>query len=532
MLGETTPAIGPTASRWWHGSSDPTCRRRTARPPARGRRPVPRARRRPSGRPAAGRRRRPSRSAARRGGTGRAAGRARRRPGRRRPASPARRARRPAPGRSRRRAAGRWRRSPGRPRCPPSAVASPPGRPPRPGSRSRPRTGRPPRSRSGSSTQLPAARGPGGWPGRWTGGPRRRPRPGLGLAVQALRVAGRADAGDDDRHPLRHDSRITGARRRPGRARRRGRAPRRAAPRRCAGRRRRGRGARAGCGVDHRVRPALGVARRHRSREHGPSLGGRHPRDQRARLVARVPPTKARAGGRRARRAVGGRGRRDRGPATRVRRGRAARSTARRPPSGRAARVRGARSRPGCPAPRRTPGSPRPRRRPVAWRRATISSTAGSASSRRSASRVEAADRRGEVAAADSEGVRDADTGMVEEGEELLAAGAGGGDDAHRSRARRVGEPEAEPVDDVGSSSRVQRRPAPGCVRCAPLHPGRAPARASFRGRGWQASRRSPTDSLALWDAVPTGVARPPRYPCAASLLPATQRRRGWIVES
>ena len=86
---------------------------------------------------------------------------------------------------------------------------------------------------------LRAARRRGGWPRRWTGGPRRRPRPAArtcrsrscgSAAVPTTRRPPAGGAAGDRR----------GEQRRPGRARRRGRAPRRAAPRRCAGRRRPG----------------------------------------------------------------------------------------------------------------------------------------------------------------------------------------------------------------------------------------------------------------------------------------------------
>ena len=64
----------------------------------------------------------------------------------------------------------------------------------------------------------------------------------------------------------------------------------------------------------------------------------------------------------------------------------------------------------------------------------------------------EPADGRRQVATADAERVAHADplgrlAGVVEEGEELLAAGAGGGDDADASGTDRVGEAEPDAVD-------------------------------------------------------------------------------------
>ena len=83
----------------------------------------------------------------------------------------------------------------------------------------------------------------------------------------------------------------------------------------------------------------------------------------------------------------------------------------------------------------------------------TISSTAGSASRRRSASRVASPrDLGGQVAAADAERRGDADAGVVEQREQLLAAGAGGGDDADRAGLDGVGEAEAEAADDGGAA--------------------------------------------------------------------------------
>src|SRR5215211_1698823 len=64
----------------------------------------------------------------------------------------------------------------------------------------------------------------------------------------------------------------------------------------------------------------------------------------------------------------------------------------------------------------------------------------------------DAADLGGEVAAADADGVGDADPGGVEEAGDLLDAGAGGADDADRAAADGVGEPEADAVEDGGAA--------------------------------------------------------------------------------
>ena len=83
----------------------------------------------------------------------------------------------------------------------------------------------------------------------------------------------------------------------------------------------------------------------------------------------------------------------------------------------------------------------------------TTSSTAGSASRRASAVRGgEPADLGGQVAAADAVRRGDADAGMVEQSQHLLAAGARGRDDADRSGGDDVGEAEPDPVDDRGAA--------------------------------------------------------------------------------
>ena len=83
----------------------------------------------------------------------------------------------------------------------------------------------------------------------------------------------------------------------------------------------------------------------------------------------------------------------------------------------------------------------------------TISSVAGSASSRSSAWLGRpAADRGGQVAAADAEAVRHADAGAVEQAHQLLGAGAGRGDDADRAGPHDVGEAEPDAADDGGAA--------------------------------------------------------------------------------
>ena len=81
----------------------------------------------------------------------------------------------------------------------------------------------------------------------------------------------------------------------------------------------------------------------------------------------------------------------------------------------------------------------------------TISSTAGSASSRRDrlAGR-QPADLGAEVAAADAQRRGDPDAGVVEQREQLLAAGAGRGDDADRPGRDDVGEAQPDAVEDGG----------------------------------------------------------------------------------
>ena len=64
----------------------------------------------------------------------------------------------------------------------------------------------------------------------------------------------------------------------------------------------------------------------------------------------------------------------------------------------------------------------------------------------------------GEVAATDAERRRDADPGVVEQREQLLAAGAGGGDDPHRAGRGDVGEAEAEPADDRRAAVRAHHQ--------------------------------------------------------------------------
>ena len=57
-----------------------------------------------------------------------------------------------------------------------------------------------------------------------------------------------------------------------------------------------------------------------------------------------------------------------------------------------------------------------------------------------------------QVAAADPERVRDADAGVVEQAEQLLAAGAGRGDDADRAGRDDVGEAQPDAADDGGAA--------------------------------------------------------------------------------
>src|SRR5690606_26380132 len=62
------------------------------------------------------------------------------------------------------------------------------------------------------------------------------------------------------------------------------------------------------------------------------------------------------------------------------------------------------------------------------------------------------ADLRGEVAAPDAEGGAHADPRVVEQRQQLLAAGAGRGDDADRAGGDDVGEAESEPADHGGAA--------------------------------------------------------------------------------
>ena len=129
------------------------------------------------------------------------------------------------------------------------------------------------------------------------------------------------------------------------------------------------------------------------------------------------------------------------------------RAPPRRPRSGRAGRRRAAPARPAWPALAAYSAISAATSSAGGLETTTTSSTAGSASRRRSASRVdEPADLGGQVAAADAERGGDADAGVVEQREQLLAAGAGRGDDADRPGRDGVGEAEAEAADDRGAA--------------------------------------------------------------------------------
>ena len=191
----------------------------------------------------------------------------------------------------------------------------------------------------------------GRWPRRWTGGPRRRRRPGRDLAVPALRVVRGADDGDHDRLA----DAVDGGREQRGRvglgavaehdveqdARRwRGSAAARA---RCSSRRRR---------VDHRV----GAARRCRRRRRSRRTCGRASAPSSSVAISRaspssVPPTNNP-------RSIDRRYPRSAEPGDRPGRHVVAQPpqhATRRRRSGRAGRRRAARTRPGSPGRRRTP---------------------------------------------------------------------------------------------------------------------------------------------------------------------------------
>ena len=73
----------------------------------------------------------------------------------------------------------------------------------------------------------------------------------------------------------------------------------------------------------------------------------------------------------------------------------------------------------------------------------------------------------GQVATSHTERGGDPDTGMVEQGEELLAAGAGRGDDADRPGRNRVGEAETETADDCSAAVGSHHEQVPLLVRSA-----------------------------------------------------------------
>ena len=246
------PPSGPTVPRWWHGSSDGRRRPRTAprrrsgssTSPSSAAAPIsaprsgPEARSQPIGGPAC--RNWPGSQAEHLGGRAR-----------RRPASPARRARRPAPGRWRRRRSGSaatvarsvlgalHRRAPVDPVDLRGLALDRVGE----------QVGSDAHDRGSCSVAAPRQlEGPAGGPGVGQvdlgAGLGQRRRPARRRPCGSPR---RADAARRRPDALGARRRGSPARaRRPGRARRRGRAPRRAGRRRCAGRRRRGRGARAG----------------------------------------------------------------------------------------------------------------------------------------------------------------------------------------------------------------------------------------------------------------------------------------------